>query len=196
MRFLINRILKLQYELELVGIKNVLLNDFASVIYGVPKLIGEIRILVKELKDYKVLADTLSYTLGMHKFRDNILNALRERSSVALNPVTMPIVYVVVARDEKLNKLIENSIVFKIDGEEAKVPRLEDYIEYLISLKNYPYVVDGFTLAIMHSERIDSSIISNETRNLICDLIKDIEDKSAVFYELGKRLEKAKEKYC
>lgn len=54
------------------------------------------------------MADIVSYISGMHKFRNNILSALRERGSAASNPVTMSIACIVIARDRMLNKLIEN----------------------------------------------------------------------------------------
>lgn len=196
MSYIIDRIMRIQYELDLVDLEPVMLNDIATIIYGIPRLISEIRIVVRKPHDYSILADTIARVLGMHRYRDRIINALESRGSVALNPVTLPLVYIVIALDNDMKRLIDESIIIKLNGIELRVPRLEHYINYLIGLRQYPYIIDGAALAIIHAERIKREDLWSETIDMLCSILNEVAEQARVFYELDIIMEKASKILC
>jgi len=189
----------IQKELDLYGVENTVLNDLASIVYGIPRLVNEIRILIPRDTDNKVVVNTLVEVLSMHRYRDSILEALEEKGSVALNPVTMPIVYVIKSTNNISNACLEKTLTIDIYGYMIRVPRLEEYIAYLYSLEGlYPYIVDAITLHIIHYDRIDYELLRNYNIDieLICNIVKELEKLVNTFYELEELVRVIKEKYC
>ncbi len=183
---IIDYVWRLQHELELIGENNVVLNDIASIIYGLPRIISEIRIVV-EGRDLDGIVNVLSYVLSVHSYSDQLLELLRKKGSVAINPVTIPIVYIIVADRDIEHRCLDDKLDVEVRGYRLYVPRLEDYISYLLSLKaQYPYIVDALTLAIIHSSIIEPERLADNgvSMDRLCDLLAEIEMLTKTFYEL------------
>jgi len=134
---------RIQEELELYGIDNVLLNDIASIAYGVPRLFFETRILVEKDSDNRLVGEALATVLGMKNYLGDIVNRLDKEGRVALNPLVTPVVYIVKASSRIEYACLENTRSIDISGYRIKIPCLEEYIAYLYTLDNlYPYIVD------------------------------------------------------
>lgn len=196
-RNILDTVFRLQNELDLFDFRNVLLNDLVSVFYGLPRIISEIRILVSP-GDTRLLAEAIVNTLHLYKYKDKIIDAIEKQGSVAVNPVTMPLTYIVVARDEYLSKILSSSRNIKVSGYIFKIPSLEAYISYLIKLNQYPYTVDGITLLLIWSTSIDKEKVLEYglKPGTLCNLISDVLNEVEVFYELRKIVEKAYSIFC
>ncbi len=195
---IIERTWKLQHELDLIGEDSVVLNDIATVFYGIPKMINEIRIIVSG-NDVKGIVNALGYVLGVYSYSDQLIEILRKKGSVAINPVTIPVVYIVLAKNDIEYKCIHNKLTIDIMGYSISIPRLEEYISYMISQEaQYPYIVDAIALAILHSSRInvDRLVRNGVDKEMLCKLINSIGESASTFYELENLFKKAKDIYC
>ena len=195
---IIERTWKIQHELELIGENSIVLNDLATIFYGIPRIINEIRIIVSG-KDIEGIVNALSYVLGVYSYSDQLVELLRNRGSVAINPVIIPVVYVVVAHSKLELNCISNKVSIDIMGYRISIPRLEDYISYLFSLEaQYPYIVDAIALTILHAPRIDTKrlFMHGINRENLCNLINDIGRAASTFYELEKLFKKALDIFC
>ncbi len=195
---IIERTWKLQHELELIGEDSVVLNDIATVFYGIPRIINEIRIIVSG-SDVKGIVNALSYVLGVYSYSDQLIEILRKKGSVAINPVIIPVVYIVLARNEIEYKCIHNKLTIDIMGYRVSIPSLEEYISYMVSLEaQYPYIIDAIALAILHSSRInvDRLVENGIDREMLCKLTNNIGKAASTFYELENMFKKAIDVYC
>ena len=195
---IIERTWKLQYELELIGEDSVVLNDIATVFYGIPRIINEIRIIVSG-NDVKGIVNALGYVLGVYSYSDQLIEILCKKGSVAINPVTIPVVYIVFARNEIENKCIHNKLAIDIMGYRVSIPSLEEYIPYMVSLEaQYPYIIDAIALAILHSSRIniDRLVENGIDKEMLCKSINNIGKAALTFYELENLFKKAIGIYC
>lgn len=195
---IIERTWRLQHELELIGNNSIVLNDLATIIYGIPRIINEIRIIVSG-NNVEEIANAISNVLGMYSYSDQLIDILYKRGSVAINPVTIPVVYIILAKSEIEKRCIYNSLAVDVIGYRILVPPLEEYVSYLLSLKaQYPYIIDAIALAILHSKRINIDRLFENRLDIeeLCKLINDIGKKASIFYELGSLFEKAIESYC
>jgi len=195
---IIERTWKLQHELELIGEDSVVLNDIATVFYGVPRIINEVRIIVSG-NDLRGIVNALSYVLGVYSYSEQLIEILREKGSVAINPVIIPVVYVVLAKNEIEYRCIHNELSIDIMGYRVSIPSLEEYISYMASLEaQYPYIIDAVALAILHSSRINvNRLVENGIdKAKLCGLINDIGRAASTFYELKNLFKKAIDIYC
>ncbi|MCD6487668.1 MAG: hypothetical protein J7K21_00385 [Desulfurococcales archaeon] len=200
-QFILHKLWSIQDSLDLVGFKSVLLNDFTTILYGVPRLINELRILVKPTNKgfIELISDTIARELGLLAFKNDIKRFLESQGMVRVNPVTIPITYIVLANSEFYKSILEDSRWVELNGYRVRIPELEPYIGYLFSLGlSYPHIVDVITLLIIHCDRIDIKRLSkyNVTRSAICGLIRDLYTEVSMFYEIEDIVSKAIEKYC
>ncbi len=195
--YVLERIFRLQNEFELLGFEAVVLNDMTTIFYGVPRTINEIRILVSD-GDTNLLADALSNALSLHTYREKIKESLDTQGSVAVNPVTLPITYIVIAKNEYLTRILSAKRKISVRGYMFTVPSIEAYVSYLIKLNQYPYTVDGITLLLLWSDKIDKEKLIQYSidRNIICRIIEDIKNRAAVFYEIEEIINKVLEIFC
>ncbi len=200
-QFILHKLWSIQDSLDLVGFKSVLLNDFTTILYGVPRLINELRILVKPTNKgfIELISDTIARELGLLAFKNDIKRFLESQGMVRVNPVTIPITYIVLANSEFYKSILEDSRLVELNGYRIRIPELEPYIGYLFSLGlSYPHIVDVITLLTIHCDRIDIKRLSkyNVTRSAVCGLIRDLYTEVSMFYEIEDIVSKAIEKYC
>ncbi len=196
--FVFEKIWELQKELDLYGIDNVVLNDVASILYGIPKYISETRFLVSG-ENISNIVEAIVSVLGLRRYRQEILNTLDQKRRVAVNPLTMPVVYIVLADDEFTKECIKDSRVFEVDGLTYRTASIEAYIAYLLlKAKLYPYIIDGLTLLIVHAEKIDFDKLSKYgiERSSLCKLVLELDVLTSIFYEVNKHVKEIISTYC
>lgn len=196
--FVFEKIWELQKELDLYGIDNVVLNDVASILYGIPKYISETRFLVSG-ENISNIVEAIVSVLGLRRYRQEILNTLDQKGRVAVNPLTMPVVYIVLADDEFTKECIKDSRVFEVDGLTYRTTSIEAYIAYLLlKAKLYPYIIDGLTLLIVHAEKIDFNKLSKYgiERSSLCKLVLELDVLTSIFYEVNKHVKEIISTYC
>lgn len=195
--YVFDRVFRLQTELELAGFESVLLNDIATIFYGLPRTINEIRVLVSE-GDMDTLSQALSNVLALHAFKNSIRDSLEKQGSVALNPVTLPITYVVVAKNDYLRKILLSKKKIRVRGYVFTVPSVEAYISYLIRLNQYPYTVDGITLLILWADKLDKKELVGYELDYksVCPIIGELVERTRVFYEVKEIIERVYEEIC
>ncbi len=196
--FVFEKIWELQKELDLYGIDNVVLNDVASILYGIPKYISETRFLVSG-ENISNIVEAIVSVLGLRRYRQEILNTLDQKRRVAVNPLTMPVVYIVLADDEFTKECIKDSRVFEVDGLTYRTTSIEAYIAYLLlKAKLYPYIIDGLTLLIVHAEKIDFNKLSKYgiERSSLCKLVLELDVLTSIFYEVNKHVKEIISTYC
>ncbi len=196
--FVFEKIWELQKELDLYGIDNVVLNDIASILYGIPKYISETRFLVSG-ENISNIVEAVVSVLGLRSYRQEILNTLDRRRRVAVNPLTMPVVYIVLADDEFTKECIKDSRVFEVGGLTYRTTSIEAYIAYLLlKAKLYPYIVDGLTLLVVHANKIDFNKLSRYgiERSSLCKLVLELDVLTSIFYEVNKHVKEIISTYC
>ncbi len=196
--FVFEKIWELQKELDLYGIDNVVLNDVASILYGIPKYISETRFLVSG-ENVSNIVEASASVLGLRRYRQEILDTLVRKRRVAVNPLTMPIVYIVLADDEFTRECIKDSRVFEVNGLTYRTTSIEAYIAYLLlKAKLYPYIIDGLTLLVAHADRIDFDKLSRYgiERSSLCKLVSELDVLTSIFYEVNKHVKEIISTYC
>lgn len=171
------------------GLKVVVLNDIASILYGLVKPIGEIRLLV-DGKDLYTTTYIVSSVLGMSAYEKDILVSLNKLGIAVLNPVFVPLTIIETPRKDIDQITLEEPNDLVVDGYRIVLPRIEYYIAKLFSYGAYPYNTYALIHLMTYADLIESEKIRKalkktgiDPRFLVKDL-KSIEKLISIFPEL------------
>ncbi|GEM_PF-1903739 len=190
---IIFRINNLTEEIRRSGGQTVILNDIATIMYGLIKPVAEIRILVDGV-DYEKLADIICYSLGMNMFKEDILRNLKTINRAVLNPVFIPITIIEKPRKPLDKVILRDHVEFTYEGITLHLPRIEYLVAKLADIGGYPYIVDAASLLLGYADIIDADKIIQYTdlsrlKNLLEEAIEVIE----IFPELENTIRKIRD---
>ncbi len=199
---IIFRISHLAEEIKEYGGRLVVLNDIATALYGLIKPVSEIRILVGDIEDEK-LVEIVVNGLGMTGYKDDILRSLNTINRAVLNPLFIPITIVEKPRKPVDGVILEEPIEFVDNQIEMNLPRLEYLIAKLLDIGEYPYIIEASALLLAHIDVINIDVLMNYADlSPIMDLLRNIREFTSIFPELNKHqnkisdlMEKIKDSY-
>lgn len=135
-------------------LKIMILNDLASILYGLVKPVGEIRLLV-DGKDLYTTTYIVSNVLGMSAYEKDILGSLNKLGIAVLNPVLVPLTIIETPRKDIDHMLLDEPNDLVIDGYRIILPRIEYYIAKLFSYGAYPYNIYALIHLIAYTDLIE-----------------------------------------
>ncbi len=187
--FIISKISTIIEEHLARELKIVVLNDLASILYGLVKPVGEIRLLV-DGKDLYTTTYIVSSVLGMGAYEKDILGSLKKLGVAVLNPVLLPLTIIETPRKNIDYVLLREPNDLVIEGYRIVLPKIEYYIAKLFSYGVYPYNVYALIHLLAYADVINAEEFkvafresSIDPKTVIKDL-KNIEKLVSVFPEL------------
>lgn len=178
-RLMLEKISNITNELEIRGIRSVVLNDLAISLYGIIKPVDEIRILV-EGKELDTIAYVVAKELGMSIYQRDIYNSLRTLGKAVINPVLIPLTILEITRSPIDTGILVNRIRFTYKELYIYVPQIEYLICKLLTYNAYPYNIYAYALMIVHKEIIDQGVIKRLLKDTNIDLDKIMENISRI----------------
>jgi len=180
-------------EIRKAGGNAVVLNDIATIMYGLIKPVAEIRILADGVDDDS-LADIICYSLGMTMYREDILRNLKTINRAVLNPIFIPITIVEKPRKPLDKEILNGYLEFTYENITIYLPRIEYLIAKLIDIGGYPYIVDATTLLLGYIDIIDIDRIATYTDlSGLKFLLENAVDVIEVFPELEDKIRKIRD---
>jgi len=162
------------------------LNDIATVLYGLIKPVEEVRYLISENNVENILS-TILEAHGVHEHYEEALKKLREQGLIAISTVFYPLVVIEIASGRLDKDVLSNTQLVDLGEYKVCIPRLEYLITKLLSMKLYPYTLYGYTLLFtwLNTRQLDLKLLAGLLKNANMDVKNVIRELESIFDHLS-----------
>lgn len=172
--------------MRLKSCEYTVLNDIATVLYGLVRPVEEVRYLISENNVENTLQAILE-AHGVQEHYDEALRKLRDQGLIAVSTVFYPLVVIEVAIRRLDKEVLSNTQLVDLGEYRLCIPRLEHLIVKLLSMNLYPYTLYGYTLlfAWLNTRKLDLKLLAGLLKNTIVNVESVVRELVSLFEHLS-----------